>query len=100
MNIPTSPEEAISLNQSPEWAAASDLEKSRVQIDCQWCIFKNLSELHESMEDALGRPVWTHEFALNREGLRRELFGDEAATPTMQEIIEMVPEGKRLVVVS
>ncbi len=99
MITPTTPEEAIALSQSPEWAALSTIEKCRFQMDCDLCLFPVFSDLHKAMEEALGRPVWTHEFGLNREGLRRELMGDDSATPTMQQIIEMVPAEKRMVVV-
>lgn len=52
---------------------------------------------HEAVEKALGRPVWTHEFGLNWDGLKKELMG-EAPAPTMQEIIDLIPEEKRIIV--
>lgn len=42
---------------------------------------------HEAIEKALGRPVLTHEFCLNRDGLRKELFGKKEST-TFEEIIQ------------
>lgn len=53
---------------------------------------------HKSLEEALGRPVWTHELGLNADGLQKELLG-ETATPTMDDIINLIPEDKRLVLV-
>lgn len=51
---------------------------------------------HKAINEALGRPVWTHEFA-NPELLIKELGGDRPA-PTMQEIIEMIPAEKRIII--
>lgn len=52
--------------------------------------------LHEAVEKALGRPVYTHEFGLNYEGLVDEFLGVKQA-PTLKEIMEMIPEEKRVV---
>lgn len=51
---------------------------------------------HEAIEKALDRPVYTHEFALNREGLLKELRG-EKEPPTLEEIINLIPEDKRII---
>ena len=52
---------------------------------------------HKAITEALGRPVYTHEFALNRDGLRKELRG-EKEPPTLEEIINLIPEDKRIVI--
>ena len=52
---------------------------------------------HKAIEEALGRPVYTHEFGLNSEGLRKELCG-EKEPPTLEEIINLVPEDKRILI--
>ena len=52
---------------------------------------------HEAVEKTLGRPVYTHEFGLNMDGLKAELF-DGADPPTLEEIIAMTPEKKTIVV--
>jgi hypothetical protein len=52
---------------------------------------------HEALEKTLGRPVWTHEMALNWDGIARELMG-ERPSPSMQEIINLIPEDKRILV--
>lgn len=44
---------------------------------------------HEAIEKALGRPVYTHEFALNRDGLLKELRGENPA-PTFEEIFTLL----------
>lgn len=52
---------------------------------------------HKAVEETLGRPVWTHEFGLNYDGLVKEFLG-EAEAPTMEEILNLIPEEKRLIV--
>lgn len=52
---------------------------------------------HKAITEALGRPVYTHEFALNRDGLRKELHG-EKELPTLEEIIDLIPEDKRILI--
>ncbi len=52
---------------------------------------------HKAMEEALGRPVYTHEFGLNHDGLRKELMG-EKEPPTLEEIINLIPEDKRILI--
>ena len=54
---------------------------------------------HEAVESSLGRPVYTHEFALDYAGICREFLG-EKQPPTIDEIIELIPEDKRLFVVN
>lgn len=52
---------------------------------------------HKSIEEALGRPVYTHEFGFNREGLQKELNG-EKEPPTLEDIINLIPEEKRIII--
>lgn len=51
---------------------------------------------HEALEKTLGRPVYTSEFGLNYKGLLQELNGEKEA-PSLQEILEMIPKEKRMV---
>lgn len=51
---------------------------------------------HEAVEKTLGRPVFTHEFGLNYDGIKEEIFGDKC-TPTLDEIIDLIPEAKRII---
>lgn len=53
--------------------------------------------LHEHVEKALGRPVFTHEFASLR--ILDEVLGNVPA-PTFDEIVAMIPEDKRILIVS
>lgn len=52
---------------------------------------------HKAIEETLGRPVFTHEFGLNYEGLRKELYG-EKEPPTLEEIINLIHEDKRIII--
>jgi hypothetical protein len=52
---------------------------------------------HRALEEALGRPVMTHEMGLNWEGLKRELLG-ERPKPTMEEILNLIPKERRIVI--
>jgi len=52
--------------------------------------------LHKAVEEAVGRPVFTHEFGLNFDGICQEILGERAA-PTLEEIIGLIPEEKLIV---
>lgn len=51
----------------------------------------------KALSDTLGRPVYTHELGLNREGLMKELRGEKEPT-ALEEIINLIPEDKRIVI--
>jgi len=46
----------------------------------------------EAVQEVVGRPVWTHEFA-KPDLLRKEMRGERKA-PNFQEILDMIPKGK------
>ena len=52
---------------------------------------------HEVVETALGRPVFTHEFGLNPDGLKAELLGLSDA-PSLTQILALLPQDKTIVV--
>ena len=52
---------------------------------------------HQAVEKTLGRPVYTHEFGLNYEGIKAELL-DGADPPSLEDILNLIPEEKRVVV--
>jgi hypothetical protein len=89
-------EEAIALHDSGEWKKWSHEQRAVFQMN-QECLCMPFGVFHEAVEKALGRPVWTHEFGLNVEGLKAELAGKQDA-PTMAEIIGLIPAEKLLVV--
>ena len=87
---------AIALAATEWWLTKSPREIAEFQLltaelCCPFGVF------HESVETALGRPVWTHEFALNYDGICAELFHGKEP-PTFQEIVDLIPEDKRVVV--
>lgn len=55
------------------------------------------SVFHEAIEKVLNRPVYTHEFGLNYEGIVKEYLGVQEP-PTFEEIINLIPEEKRIVI--
>lgn len=70
-----SKEEAISFYHSDDkWKELTDQELAYFQL-YQDFLCVPFNEFHKSVEAALGRPVFTHEFGLNRQGLKDELVG-------------------------
>ena len=91
-------QEAVALYESKFWESMTHRERATFQMhEERLCM--PFDVFHEAVEAAIGRPVWTHEFGLNRDGIIKELNGDGPA-PTMAEIIEMIPEDKRIPVIS
>ena len=88
-------ENAIELYHSNWWEGLSYREIVGVQLFtaelcCPFDVF------HEAVEKSLGRPVFTHEFGLNYSGICEEFLG-ERKQPTLEEIINLIPEDKRIV---
>ena len=77
------------LNKSPREIASFQL--STQELCCHFGVF------HEAVEKTLGRPVFTHEFGLNYQGLLDELNGAKEPA-TMQEVMDQIPAEKRIVV--
>lgn len=89
---------ALALAYSRWWEGKSPKEIARFQLFTdELCI--PFSLFHEALEKSLGRPVWTHELALNYEGIVREFLGQDSA-PSMQDIINLIPEDKRILIVT
>ena len=88
-------EEAIAIYDSKCWESWDNAKVARLQL-FQNYLFLPFGKFHEAVEEILCRPVWTHEFA-NRERLVDEMLGKRPA-PTMQEIIDMIPEKKRIII--
>jgi len=91
-------EEAIALHDSGEWKTWSALQKASFQI-VQNKLCMPFSDFHQAVEVVLERPVWTHEFGLNREGITKEIAGLSDA-PTMDEIMALIPAEKLMVISS
>jgi len=83
-------DEAIAFAESGAWQKMTDAEISAFQIE-QECLCMPFHRFQQAMEQTLGRPVFTHEFGLNLEGLKAELEG-RATAPTLEQIIALVPD--------
>lgn len=90
-----STEQAIAFHDSGTWKAMSANERAVFQMQ-QDKLCMPFSEFHKAVEETLGRPVWTHEFGLNRDGIRAELEG-KASAPTFAKILAMLPAEKTIV---
>jgi len=89
-------EKAIELYDSNWWELCDEREITEFQLFVEelCCPFEIF---HAALEKTIERPVWTHELGLNLEGIQREFLG-EKAPPTMEEILNLIPEEKRIVV--
>ncbi len=91
-------EEAVALAKSEFWTSLTFEEIAKFQLfEPKLCM--PFSIFHEAVEKTLGRPVYTHEFGLNWDGLKSELLGD-SEPPTFEDIINMIPPDKRVIIVS
>ena len=89
-------DQAIALYDSEFWMDMTYRERAEFQIsERRLCM--PFDVFHEAVEKTLGRPVFTHEFGMNHDGIKKEIFG-EKEQPTMEEIINMIPEEKRIIV--
>lgn len=91
-------EEAISLSESKFWEGMTLRERAVFQIN-EPLLCMPFDVFHEAVEKTIGRPVFTHEFGLNYEGIKNEIMNG-APPPTMEEIINMIPEEKRVIVIT
>lgn len=89
-------EQAIQMSQSKWWVDMSPKAIAMFQLH-EPLLCMPFDIFHENLEKALGRGVFTHEFALNLEGLRSELR-DGAPAPTIEEILRLIPEEKRILI--
>ena len=90
-------DEAVKLYDSKFWESLLHEELARYQIMEERLIMP-FAIFHEAVEKTIGRSVFTHEFGVNYEGLKKEILGDGPA-PTFEEIMNMIPEEKRIVCV-
>lgn len=90
-------EQAIEVYESRVWESWTDEQIVRFQL-FQDCLAVPFDRFHQAIEKVLGRSVWTHEFA-NQKGLILEYLGEKPA-PSFQEILDLIPEEKRLLIVA
>lgn len=90
-------DQAIALAESKWWENATSHEIVGFQLfENQLCM--DFSAFHKAVEEVLGRPVFTHEFASSwNEQLKKEFLG-EAKPRTLQDILDLIPEEKRIIV--
>lgn len=89
-------DEAIALHDSEFWKHLSLRERAEFQLfEGKLCM--PFGVFHEAVEKTLERPVFTHEFGLNLDGLKMELMHG-TTPPTFQEIMELIPEEKRITI--
>ncbi len=93
--IPFTREQAIALHDSRFWEYLTLEQRAHFQM-AEPTLCMPFDVFHEAVEKTLDRPVYTHEFGTNWEGLQAELYGDRPA-PTMQEILDLIPADKRVV---
>lgn len=88
-------EQAIAFAESGVWKEWSNEQIVRFQLfQDRLCI--DFSRFHEAVEKVLDRPVFTHEFgSVGIMGIKEEYLGVKSA-PTLDEIINLIPEEKRL----
>ena len=88
-------EEAIAFAESGVWKTWTDEQIVRLQL-FQGKLCMPFSRFHEAMNKVLDRPVYTHEFAYPDE-LKKEYLGAKKA-PTFEEIINLIPADKRIII--
>jgi hypothetical protein len=90
-------EAAIAMADTGWWKTKTPREICQFQLFTRE-LAMDFGAFHEALEKALGRPVFTHELGMNHEGLCREFLG-EAPAPSLADIINLIPEEKRILVV-
>lgn len=89
-------EEAIELYKSEFWESMSYRDIALYQLFTDRLCMP-FEVFHKAIEKTLGRPVFTHEFGFNIEGLKKEIMGQKPP-PTFQEVIELIPKDKRVII--
>lgn len=78
------------------WVSADNREVAFMQLH-EDILLVPFDRFHEGIEELLNRPVWTHEFGVNVEALKKEAKiaweGGKDYTPTEEEITNRVREG-------
>lgn len=88
-------EEAISFYDSCVWKGWSSEKIVRLQL-FQDLMCVDFDLYHKSISHVLGRPVFSHEFAFHDQ-LVKEYLGVEQP-PTFNEILDLIPENKKLLI--
>ena len=87
-------EQAIAIYESRGWESWTDAEIVKLQLFQDYlCI--PFDRYHEAIENVLGRPVWTHEFAF-RDLLIAE-YKKEKPMPSFEDICNLIPKEKLVI---
>lgn len=89
-------EQAIAFHDSGAWRKMDAMARALFQTE-QDKLCMPFDEYHKAMQEALERPVWTHEFGLNREGLLAELKG-KVPPAKFEDIVALLPPSKTVLV--
>jgi len=90
-------DEALAKMATRWWEGKTAREILAFQLyEDRLCMPFNL--FHKAVGDALGRSVWTHEFAFNRDGLKAEFEGKRGPA-SLAEIIGQLPADKTIIIV-
>jgi len=89
-------EKAIELFNSNWWELCSYRDIANFQLFVEELCLP-FDKFQEAVEKSLGRSVFTHEFGLNYDGIVKEFLG-EKSSPTIQEIINLIPAEKRIII--
>lgn len=89
-------EQAIAFGENKLYEGMTSRQIAEFQLE-QEKLCMPFDVFHKALEETLGRPVYTHELALNCEGLRKEIRGESPAL-TFDEIINLIPKEKLLII--
>lgn len=88
--------QAIELFESGFWETMTFEDRAKFQLfETKLCM--PFDVFQEALEKTLERPVFTHELGLNVDGLKKELLGEDPC-PSLTDILDLIPEEKRIVV--
>lgn len=89
-------DEAIKLYEGGFWEELTVYEKVKFQL-FEPLLCMPFEVFHAAVEEVLERPVYTHEFGINWEGLKKEFLGRQKP-PSIEEIINLIPKDKRVLI--
>lgn len=90
-------EDAVAFAETEWWESVPLVDAARYQLNEDKLVMP-FDKFHRGIEKMLGRPVFTHEFA-GVERLRAEAASMRDA-PSLAEVLAMIPEEKRVVVIT
>lgn len=88
-------EQAIAFAENKLYEGMTYRQIAEFQIE-QRLLCVPFDVFHEAIEKTLGRSVYTHEFAYP-DHIKAEIYGEKNA-PTLEEIIELIPKEKRILI--